>query len=227
MHQIFERRRTLPPISQDTTAPPILAPPVIQLPPGLKSGISRKTTSSNYSLGIMRLHPLTADLEQVASSSSVSAPPRAHFRTGLMPYNQEEATDAHADDILNACAQPSFRVTVPTSLGCTTLETHPDEVDKTRPHRCPQCGKGFNRPSSLVTHVNMHTGSNMRRHYQRHLRPHPPLRTRAASSTSPALASSWMAPSDSRSPSPLARKYLAQMGAVRPMRAPSRLDRPA
>ncbi|EIW62347.1 uncharacterized protein TRAVEDRAFT_144853 [Trametes versicolor FP-101664 SS1] len=162
-----------------------------------------------------------------------------------MPYHQEEVTDAHADEILNACAQPAFRVTVPTSLGCTTVEAHPDEVDKSRPHRCPQCGKGFNRPSSLVTHVNMHTGakphpclfpgclrrfnvkSNMRRHYQRHLRPHPPLRTRASSSTSPALPSAWMTPSDSRSPSPLARKYLAQMGVGRPMRAPSRLDRPA
>lgn len=160
MRQFSDRRRTLPPISQGATAPaPTLAPPVIQLPPGLKSGISRKTTSSNYSLGIMRLHPLTADLEQVASSSSVAAPPRAHFRAGLMPYHQEEATDAHADEILNACAQPAFRVTVPTSLGCTTVEAHPDEVDKSRPHRCPQCGKGFNRPSSLVTHVNMHTGA--------------------------------------------------------------------
>ncbi|KAJ7062629.1 hypothetical protein C8F01DRAFT_102194 [Mycena amicta] len=56
----------------------------------------------------------------------------------------------------------------------------------TRKHLCPQCGKRFNRPSSLRIHVNTHTGatpfrcpypncgrafnvnSNMRRHYRNH-----------------------------------------------------------
>ncbi|KAH8813619.1 hypothetical protein DL96DRAFT_1716521 [Flagelloscypha sp. PMI_526] len=64
----------------------------------------------------------------------------------------------------------------------------PDKKPSRR-HHCPQCGKGFNRPSSLRTHMNTHTGqmpylcpwprcgrtfnvnSNMRRHYRKHVGP--------------------------------------------------------
>ncbi|KAI0333367.1 hypothetical protein GY45DRAFT_1244956 [Cubamyces sp. BRFM 1775] len=93
----------------------------------------------------------------------------------------------------------------------------PGEEDSTRRHRCPHCGKGFNRPSSLETHVNTHTGakphpclfdgcprrfnvkSNMRRHYQKHLRTRP-MRSRQSSTPSASMTSA-----SSRSPSPVSR----------------------
>ncbi|KAH8107335.1 hypothetical protein DFH11DRAFT_1517728, partial [Phellopilus nigrolimitatus] len=61
-----------------------------------------------------------------------------------------------------------------------------DNGREKRRHPCPQCGKRFNRPSSLKIHLNTHTGakpfacpypgcgrsfnvsSNMRRHYRNH-----------------------------------------------------------
>ncbi|KAJ7062563.1 hypothetical protein C8F01DRAFT_1056391 [Mycena amicta] len=64
--------------------------------------------------------------------------------------------------------------------------SQPDSASHIRKHVCPQCGKRFNRPSSLRIHVNTHTGatpfrcpypncgrafnvnSNMRRHYRNH-----------------------------------------------------------
>ncbi|KAI0637491.1 hypothetical protein C8Q77DRAFT_369778 [Trametes polyzona] len=190
---------------------------------------------SGYSLDIMRLHPLTADLEHVASSSSVSSPPRAPFRSGLVPYGHEDGMDVDIDvtDMLTACSQPVFRVSVQ-SLQEDSSRGGPrdEEEDKTRRHRCPQCGKGFNRPSSLVTHVNMHTGtkpypclfdgcprrfnvkSNMRRHYQRHLRPHP-IHIRELSPTPSASASS-----NSRSPTPLSRKLPPTVDAEHTPRPP-------
>ncbi|KAI0640632.1 hypothetical protein C8Q79DRAFT_448475 [Trametes meyenii] len=186
---------------------------------------------SDYSLGIMRLHPLTAHLEHVASSSNVSAPPRAPFRFGFVPSQAHEGTDASnadprvGDGILNASTQPAFRVIMK-----YVTDTSPDapgeqKGDPSRRHRCPLCGKGFNRPSSLVTHINMHTGakpyaclfdgcprrfnvkSNMRRHFQRHLRP----RARRPDSDAPSTVSNGSSASElsnheSRSPSPESRR---------------------
>lgn len=162
MQQFFRERPDCPSIIQpDVQTHPSspLTPPVIQLPLSSKSRTPRKESSPGYSLGIMRLHPLTADLEHVASSSNVSSPPRAPFRSGLVPSSQEDEADVYAEGILNACAQPAFRVAIPTAQNGVALDTRLNELDATRRHRCPQCGKAFNRPSSLVTHVNMHTGA--------------------------------------------------------------------
>ncbi|KAI0655347.1 hypothetical protein C8Q70DRAFT_923944 [Cubamyces menziesii] len=105
------------------------------------------------------------------------------------------------------------------------------EQDSTRRHRCPHCGKGFNRPSSLETHVNTHTGakphpclfdgcprrfnvkSNMRRHYQKHLRLRP-MRSRQSSTPSASMTSA-----SSRSPSP-ASKTVCPPSAISTARAP-------
>ncbi|KAI0352438.1 hypothetical protein OH77DRAFT_1497919 [Trametes cingulata] len=139
-----------------------------------------------------------------------------------MPYHQEDATPLDDGGTLGLSTQPAFRVTIHPMPGDPLLDSLPSgETDSSRRHRCPHCGKGFNRPSSLVTHVNMHTGakpyrclfdgcprrfnvkSNMRRHYQRHLRQRPP--PSRSSSTPSALASS-------RSPSPNSRDFSSGIG---------------
>ncbi|KAJ7500051.1 hypothetical protein FB451DRAFT_1016828 [Mycena latifolia] len=80
-------------------------------------------------------------------------------------------------------------------------------------HICPTCAKRFNRPSSLRTHVNTHTGvtrvlhvpacgrafnvnSNMRRHFRTHASPPRPPAS-AWSASSPSLASSGSFPPSS------------------------------
>ncbi|KAF7318557.1 hypothetical protein HMN09_00366000 [Mycena chlorophos] len=137
-------------------------------------------------------------------------PPRNHYLPAPMPppLTLRFAFDAHPP------SSPSSSPTLlrsPTSTGSTVadgdrdgdsaesasdgqLSNEDDDDDddgsssptSTRKHICPQCGKRFNRPSSLRIHVNTHTGatpfrcpypncgrafnvnSNMRRHYRNH-----------------------------------------------------------
>ena len=122
-------------------------------------GVAEKSRS-NYSLDIMRLHPLTADLEHIASSSSMTAPPRAPCRSGLVSHYHEDAIGIVENSLFNASSQPLFRVAMHSvSAEASPGTCSPGEEDSTRRHRCPHCGKGFNRPSSLETHVNTHTGA--------------------------------------------------------------------
>lgn len=41
----------------------------------------------------------------------------------------------------------------------SSLTRRPSNSDEERRHACPECGKAFNRPSSLAIHVNTHTGA--------------------------------------------------------------------
>ncbi|KAI0365471.1 hypothetical protein BV20DRAFT_1056433 [Pilatotrama ljubarskyi] len=195
---------------------PSPSPSAAQLPEDDHLHAARQGSSSpNFPLSILRIHPVTADLENLASSFSLSSPPRLSYRSGRTPRRHEAMDPLHQGEMLSATTQPTFRVTIQSNPGDSISDSLPSgETESSRRHRCPHCGKGFNRPSSLVTHVNMHTGakpyrclldgcprrfnvkSNMRRHYQRHLRQRPsPSRSSSAPS---ALASS-------RSPSPQLR----------------------
>ncbi|KIP06095.1 hypothetical protein PHLGIDRAFT_36118 [Phlebiopsis gigantea 11061_1 CR5-6] len=117
--------------------------------------------------------------EMFPAQSVVMRSPRAPHEG--RPHGPHVASDNRVDPSPRS-ASPPPRSLAPGSPG----RSRSSNSDEERKHACPECGKAFNRPSSLAIHVNTHTGakrcgrrfnvnSNMRRHFRNHTSPHRPL----------------------------------------------------
>lgn len=132
-------------------------------------GPIRTTESISYSFDILRSDPTSSSLEHISSSTIL---------------NLRGSTEVETSSAAIACgAAPAFRVPVSSDAqplqGFTGLVSfsgvssgvpeagsrlHLEEgssrtsMDPLRRHPCPYCSKSFNRPSTLRTHINTHTG---------------------------------------------------------------------
>lgn len=70
------------------------------------------------------------------------------------PHGPHVASDNRVDPSPRS-ASPPPRALAPGSPG----RSRSSNSDEERKHACPECGKAFNRPSSLAIHVNTHTGA--------------------------------------------------------------------
>ncbi|KAJ7351446.1 hypothetical protein DFH08DRAFT_100018 [Mycena albidolilacea] len=141
--------------------------------------------SNSYSFDVLKTNPCSDSLEHIASSQP--------SRTPTPPPPPQQQRRRRAPRVIRPRLQPSSRSSsgsdgedVQAETEDCTEDTGSEGPEGDKRHVCETCGKRFNRPISLKTHRNTHTGatpflcpypncgrafnvkSNMHRHFRNH-----------------------------------------------------------